>query len=162
VVDVGSWSLLHSRPQVRFPLVPISVGKSIQSFALALNGAPASGRWDWFPRISRLFGPDTELKKKKRYRDWGWEVCYIEKRFCASHNMWNWGTSWYYWSETILLLPQQVLLHIRILHLLHTSTYLAKVSLHRDIFQSWPLTSQTIKIDYFDFGHSSKDICQQA
>ncbi|AES80054.1 hypothetical protein MTR_7g076180 [Medicago truncatula] len=52
VIDLGSWSVLLSRSQVRFPLVPISVGKSIQSFALAYNGAPTSGRWDWFPRIS--------------------------------------------------------------------------------------------------------------
>jgi len=35
VVDLRSWSVLLSRSQVRFPLVPISVSKSIQSFTLA-------------------------------------------------------------------------------------------------------------------------------
>ena len=40
MVDLGSWSVLLSRSHVRFSFVPISVGKSIQSFALALNGDP--------------------------------------------------------------------------------------------------------------------------
>jgi len=44
VVGLGSWSLLLSRSQVQFPIVPISVSKSIQSFALALNEVPAGGQ----------------------------------------------------------------------------------------------------------------------
>jgi len=49
VVDLRSWSLLLQKSQVRFPLVPISVGKVYTELALALNGAPANGRWDWSP-----------------------------------------------------------------------------------------------------------------
>ena len=38
--------------------------KSIRSYALVLNGAPASGRWDWSPRNSRFLNLIPSLKKK--------------------------------------------------------------------------------------------------
>jgi len=65
-VGLGSWSVHLSGSQVRFPLAPISMGKSIQSFALALNGASASERWDWSPRISRSLDRIPSLTKKKK------------------------------------------------------------------------------------------------
>jgi len=45
--------------------VSVSMGKSIQSFALALNGAPASERWDWSPQISRFLDRMQSFQKKK-------------------------------------------------------------------------------------------------
>ena len=69
VVCSGFWSVFLSRSQVQFFLVSISVVKSIQSFVLALNGAPLSGRWDWFPRISQSLNLDTEFKKKRKEKD---------------------------------------------------------------------------------------------
>jgi len=44
--------------------------KSIRSYALALNGAPTSGRWDWSPRISRFLDriPSFFYKKNKNLK----------------------------------------------------------------------------------------------
>lgn len=57
VVDLRSWSIFPSRSQVRFTLMSISGDKFIQNFALTLNESPASGRWDWFPKISLSCNP---------------------------------------------------------------------------------------------------------
>jgi len=56
-----SFPELHSKNNIIY-----SVGKSI-SFVLALNGASASGRWDWSPRISWFLDriPCFQKKKKK-------------------------------------------------------------------------------------------------
>ncbi|KEH36532.1 hypothetical protein MTR_2g012945 [Medicago truncatula] len=45
VIDLRSYSVLFSRSR-RFSMLPISMGKSIESFVLALNGTPL--KWTVF------------------------------------------------------------------------------------------------------------------
>jgi len=62
MVDLGSWSVLLSRSQVRFSLVLILVGKE---FCSGLELAPTSGRWNWSPWISRSLDRIPSFQKKK-------------------------------------------------------------------------------------------------
>jgi len=49
---------------------------------LALNGAPASGQWDWSSQISRFL--DLRKKEKKEDRKYSNERFYIMNKLIAS------------------------------------------------------------------------------
>jgi len=65
VVGLGSWSLLLSRTQVRFPLVPISVGKSIQS-KLRTGPPQVGGEIGPLGLVDPWIGYRVLKKKKKK------------------------------------------------------------------------------------------------